>query len=317
MIKHNGAEGIDGIEVDLKIGNASEKFYQKFEVRYKWSREDEARVFHLSGNPGYIVGKPIIVGNLSKNKTNGEDLRHVDIDKADYTFSLPIGKRDGRCDDDHRYEVTFGEDLKLGCKTELRTRNFTTNSCVDLQKMVVRALLNNATDGEGRSPYVAKWSRIGKNGTEDWVKVFYDKLPHNVVTGQVLDDRIMCSGLVTSLRVDIVHRRLPQAQIDNYKILGMAVTFSEESDIYWDKCDSENCTDSIYVDVVSYVIFHDVSRPSKYFFAEGPNLDITLPPDFFYPFINGADYTFNGEYQLFTIGSSLVFIIVKNLSYSF
>ncbi|XP_046433488.1 tectonic-3 [Neodiprion fabricii] len=312
VFAHNGIKGMNALDVYLKIGNASQGFYQKFEVFYKWFRDDQSKVFHLSGNPGYILGKPIIIGELITNKTNTADYSYVYIDKTDYFLSLPVSRVDGQCDKERRYAVNFGEDLKLSCKIHHETRNFTIKSCIDLQKLIIEAMLKkilfNVSEVDQHRTYVAKWNYLRSNNTDDWLKIIFDRMPQTVVTAQIVDDQLICSGLVTSLRIDIVHRRLSEPQtVDNYKILGIGITFSEESDIYWIKCDTKNCADLLVVDIVSYVIFHDVSRPSKYFFAEGPNLDITLPQDFFYPFINNAPIT--QESHLLALCTFLALII--------
>lgn len=309
VIMHNGLKGINGLKVYIKFGNVSEKFYQKFQVEYKWFGDNESAVYQLSGNPGYIFGKPIVLGNLLTNKTDGIDRSYFKVDDTKRYLSLPVAAKNGICDDNRRYEINFGEDLKLNCKIELDSgNNFSSVLCIDLQKLIIDSLLDNilynVTELDQDSTYVAKLNYYTeKNYTiEDWAKILFDRIPQNVLTGHIIDDHIICSGLVTSLRVDIVHRRLAEPQpVDNYKILGIAVTFSEDADIYWNKCNGYNCTDLLSVDVISYVMFHDVSRPSKYFFAEGPNFDISLPNDFFYPFINDAKaaaYRFNRSHIL-------------------
>ncbi|XP_012265892.2 tectonic-1 [Athalia rosae] len=313
VISHTGIKGIDSIDVYLEFANASQNFYQYFDVEYKWLRDDQSEVFHLSGNPGYNLGKPIIIGSLITNKTNAGDYSYVQVNRNEHHLSLPLGKKGGQCHNHDRYVVNFGENLKLNCRMELQTRNFTVNSCVDLQMEVIDILLkgigSKVTEIE-HGIHVAKWNYHYYNSTDDWVKILLDRIPQNVVTGQIIDDQLMCSGLVTALRIDVVYRHLPDPKtVDNYKILGVAITFSEDSDIYWDKCETENCIDTLAVNVVSYVMFHDVSQPSKYFFAEGPNLDISLPHDFFYPFINDASN--NNESHLIVLCTSVAMLIVR------
>lgn len=287
VISHNGSAGVSGIDAYFDMGNASHAFYQRFEVRYVWVDLNETRVFARSGNPGYATGKPIVVGT---SRANGSD--EILFNRTDGSYlTLPVASRNGECSRIDRHIVAFGEDAKLRCSVKLSVKNFTASTCAELQNVTMRLLMHesllNASQRNGA--YVSKLGNFTSKNTADWSRIVFDRIPQNVVTARAIGKRILCSGLVTSVHMDVLYSILPKPKTStSYKILGVGVTFSKEEDISWPKCTLKNCTDVLSVDVLSYINFHDISEPSKYYFVGGPNLDITLPYDFFYPFLNSS-----------------------------
>lgn len=283
IISHNGSAGINNIDAYFHIGNASRAFYQYFEVQYRWIDMDKTKIFARSGNPGYLIGKPIIVGLSRTNKSD-----EILFNKSDAFLTLPLTGKNGECD---RYIVAFGEDIKLKCFVKFFTKNFTSTSCAKLQNMTMHLLMKDSllNVSQRYGLYVSKLGNFTSTDIMDWLRITFDRIPQNVVTARIIEKQITCSGLITSIHLDILYSVLPKPKtLMNYKILGIGVTFGEEQDVTWSKCTVKDCTNILHVDILSYVNFHDVSKPSKYYFVGGPNLDITLPYDFFYPFLNGS-----------------------------
>ncbi|XP_012276916.1 tectonic-3 [Orussus abietinus] len=294
VIIHNGTMGIKNIDIYFKLGDVSDKFYQNFEVVYEWADKDRINTFDISGYPGYIIGKPIIIGTLITNKTSDEEIQFISVNKTNYIFTLPQAMRSGECDKINRYKVGFGEDIKLRCTINIKTNNFSTNSCIRIQNETLKMLLGqslfNITEIGQYIIYVSKLGKISINDTASWTQIFLDRVPNNVVTGQIVQNHIRCSGLITSLRTDVLHSSIAKPEnLNNHKILSIKITFSDEVDLFWSKCSGINCTDNLSIDVISYVMFYDMSQPTKFHFVGGPNLDINLPYDFFYPFLSRSN----------------------------
>lgn len=265
------------------MGNVSHAFHQYFEVQYDWADSNGTKVFARSGNPGYMAGKPIIIG---APRANGSD--EILFNRTDGFLTLPLAKKNGECNQLDRYIIAFGEDIKLRCSARLFVRNFTALSCAELQNLTMNFLVRDSVLNVSRY-YVSKQGNFTSKYTTDWLRIAYDRIPQSVVTAHTIGKEILCSGLVTSVHLDVVYSTLSKPKtVTNYKILGIGVTFGKEEDISWPKCTLKNCTDVLYVNIISYVNFYDVSKPSKYRFVVGSNLDITLPYDFFYPFLNNS-----------------------------
>lgn len=309
LIVHNGSMGINNINVYFNIGNVSRSFYQQFEVVYEWVGLDKEKSFSLSGNPGYIFGKPLVIGTLKINKTN--NMKTIIFNKTDSFLTLPIARKSGECDKINRYIVTFGENIKLRCSVSLSINNFNTSSCIELQNRTMHFLIKdslfNVTQTDQYNIYVSKSGNFTKNDIADWAQILLDRVPQNIVTGKLINDHLLCLGLITSVHLNILYSALTKPEtLNNHNILGIGINFSNESNISWSKCLTENCTNILKVDIVSFVTFHDVSKPSKYYFVGGPNLDLTLPYDFFYPFLSSSKCIASNLFLL----SSLIFIVI-------
>ncbi|KAK2579031.1 hypothetical protein KPH14_002824 [Odynerus spinipes] len=293
LITHNGSLGIDNIIVYFLMGNVSHQFYQSFEISYEWIDQNREMVFARSGHPGYIHGKPLIIGTIEINKTNNVESRYISFNKTRSFLTLPLGQKNRECSSVDRYVIAFGEDIKLKCSVVLNTNNFTTTSCIELQNKTLNFLMEdtlfNVTHTDQYGMYISKLGNFTNNDTSEWVQILLDRIPQNVISGQIVNGWLQCSGLVTSMQFDILYSVLPKPEsLTNYDILGVGVKFSEELDVSWPKCMVKNCTDMLQIDIVSFVTFHDISKPSRYYFAGGPNLDLTLPYDFFYPFLGSG-----------------------------
>jgi len=285
VIAHNGSAGVHSIDAYFDIGNASHTFYQYFEIHYEWASTNKTKAFARSGNPGYLIAKPIVIGSRINES------EEIFFNKINGFLTLPVAGKSGECDQIDRYSIAFGEDTKLRCSVRLSVKNFTISSCAKLQNLTMHLLtkdyLLNANKSHGI--YVSTQGDFTSKNSADWSRVTFDRIPQSVVTAHTIGKRILCSGLITSMHVDVVYLTLSKPKsLANHKILGMGVTFSKEEDVSWPKCRSKNCTDILHVDIISFVNFHDVSKTSKYHFVGGSNLDITLPYDFFYPFLNSS-----------------------------
>lgn len=303
VIGHNGSAGINSIDAYFNIGNASHTFYQYFEVEYNWIDSNNTKIFVRSGNPGYVMGKPIIIGTSHANKSDD-----IFFNRTNGFLTLPLAGKNGECDQINRHIIVFGEDIKLTCSVKLFIKNFTALSCTELQNRTMHLLMKDffLNISQHYNTYVSKLGNFSSKNAVDWLHVVFDRIPRNIVTAHTIEKRILCSGLVTSMHLNVLYSMLPKPKtLTNYKILGVGIIFNKEEDISWLKCTLKNCTDVLHINIISYVNFHDVSKPSKYHFAGGPNLDITLPYDFFYPFLNGS--------KIIEISNILIFLIIYAL----
>ncbi|XP_015111820.1 tectonic-3 [Diachasma alloeum] len=311
VIHHNGTSGIQRARVFVEVGNTSRSFHQYFQVKYEWINEFDRKggVVARSGNPGYLIGKPIIIGTLvTSNITKTNVLNEIVINTTSSVLKIPLGGKDGKCykNEEEKLIVGFGEDIKSKCSVSLTTNDFSSKSCVKLQEKILERLfgdtLVNVSQIEQYKIHVSKASNTSSNVTH-WTQVLLNKIPRNNANTEVFGDETICVGVIKSVRIDVLYSVLPKIDDkDHYKIIGVGITLGEASQAHWDKCSGDDCVERLEAEVVSYVVFHDISNPSMYYYAGGPNLDISLPYDFFYPFLSGSTYSraggnrFNGLY---------------------
>ena len=77
VFQHNGTEGISSFKAKIYLANISDAqnhVRQSYSVKYEWSSPSNIskNVFQRSGRPGYMQGKPLLLGKLVKNLTEGK-----------------------------------------------------------------------------------------------------------------------------------------------------------------------------------------------------------------------------------------------------
>ncbi|CAG7734872.1 unnamed protein product [Allacma fusca] len=253
---HAGKRGILSVIAKAEFGSYGIKSWsvrQKFSVNFVWRnppgrnvKDQETNLtkveetviqkelsetdinladYPRSGNPGYILGKPVPMGNLvetvgvrkgNQSKTgSGEDLNEQDQSKRNpetekesaqnkqtkLSIALdhnPSGwmtiHNPGLCSDAYlvRRNVLFG----LGHQTEctLKVTDFAT--CGDLQDKITYVIL-----GEAAANFSDKYvSAYGNPDLNEWVPIFISGLPSLGKEGSVRTEH-GCDGIIASLKI--------------------------------------------------------------------------------------------------------------------
>ena len=306
-IYHNGTDGITKAHLYVLLTNVTEKhFSQKFSISFHWTK-DADNIFHRSGNPGYIIGKPIMAGKKITQVMNGEeeiDKEVIEVSKnpEDWLSIAATAIWDDKCvlDQEHgnsyRQSVTFGEDRLSSCVVSLKPANFTSpSSCTAMQKMLLRILagsaIENVTAVKNFNLFVATFGDSKAEDTSDWVQVILERVPVYVAGSSLQTDRTLtCKALVTSLQIVVMYAHVGSVAVPQAKILGVVFRFGQPHNLMY-SCSTLHCvgdSEDQYAKLVSSVSFIDVTKPSVPQFAEPPVYEIKLPHDFFYPFFSSS-----------------------------
>ncbi|KAI6066686.1 Tectonic-3 isoform X1 [Aix galericulata] len=101
-IEFNGTHGIQSVSVQFKVTNISGKsgvsLQQHFTLHF-WTRTP-SRTLPRSGNPGFIIGAPLLIANTGA-------VQHMSILRSE---------GDGSCSQFLRHTVQFGKNMRTGCK---------------------------------------------------------------------------------------------------------------------------------------------------------------------------------------------------------
>ncbi|KAJ8972869.1 hypothetical protein NQ317_013611 [Molorchus minor] len=313
---HKGSKGYKKIELLVYLENVTYEFgttdyelYQEFEVNFWWMNQTKNLSEILSGNPGYLIGKPILTGNVINlgNKTNF--ILKIERFPADYvkTFIVVPDNVNGDCilNGTKYLPVEFGYNMLTKCKFTNtifnRKRYFNgTEVCRNIQKSILE--LWGIT---GKNKTVGMFGNANANKPEEWIQILYQIAPQKLLNKTVgkfskSNDSVTCFGLVTNLVVDIYHSKIDFPNLLNQeKILAVSYTFRgfTNKTLVYNK--QKNST-SFEIDLESQVVFYDISAQKHRKFVDPPSLEIKLPYDFFYPFIkieNGV-----GDKNCFAIG---------------
>lgn len=224
LFYHNGTEGIVHLQAYMWLSNISlsdfsvtKPLHQSFSVEFKWASPNETVLaatknntatymtnyapFPRSGNPGYLIGKPVIAAfrvkqKLSANATKDsmkETAKLAKHDSIDLSpdpkqwLTLPGSKMDGMCDLSlaRRHIVTFGEDLHMSCGITISPRNISSHfSCNALRSRLLQLLLGNIAKSFHNGSFNADWGRIiaaygsaNVSKPQEWIPLLLDSQP--------------------------------------------------------------------------------------------------------------------------------------------
>jgi tectonic-1/3 len=307
MIHHNGTKGITNVYVYVWLTNVTlyTELSQKFSVSFHWTKA--GKPFHRSGNPGYIVGKPVMTGKKLTQVLGIEgevDKEAIEVaENPEEWLSIAVAKKDGRCDmegkngSSFRQTVTFGEDRWSSCMVFVSPSNFTSPSaCGMMHKAVIHLLagsmMENVTSAKEFNFYIATFGDSEVEETGDWVQVILESVPSYVTSSSSQSDdwMLVCKGIVTSIHIDVMFANVGSLALPQAKILGAVFRFGSPHDIVF-TCSSLRCaneSEEQHYDVVSSVSFIDTTKPAITQFAEPPVYEVKLPYDFFYPFFSNS-----------------------------
>ncbi|KGL72417.1 Tectonic-3, partial [Tinamus guttatus] len=150
-IEFNSTHGIQNVSVQFNVtsisGNSGSSLQQHFTLHF-WTRT-LSQTLPRSGNPGYIVGAPLLITN----------------DGARQHMTILQSQGDGSCSQFLRQKVRFGRNTKTGCKLRL-SQVLEEGDCSYIQQKLYKALqgMNRVEDlaitGNARSIRAEEWTTI-------------------------------------------------------------------------------------------------------------------------------------------------------------
>lgn len=266
---------------------------QEFEIHYVWINTTKKYSYQRSGNPGYLPGKPIMLGILgyySKKKKSPSIIRKQ-LDIASNFLVLPINKN-GICilTNNTNIIVNFGYNMIHVCKIVefLNITNMTAKHyCEEIQKTIFRAL-GEFTLPSNVTTVFAKFGNADGNKIDDWDNITFIVKPETLlmnVSGTFSQNnlKVNCENLYDTIKIDIFHARQVVKNIHNQeKIIGLIVSFDNQHNKSFT---IHNNRIMLEFYLRSEVMFYDITTKKKRVFVGPPSIDIKLPYDFFYPFV--------------------------------
>ncbi|XP_074855490.1 tectonic-3 isoform X2 [Carettochelys insculpta] len=244
-IEFNGTYGIQNISVQLKVSSVSGNSLQQQFTLHFWSKT-ALYTLPRSGNPGYIIGAPLLSLNNSARQ-------HVTILQS---------QGDGLCSQTLRYKIQFGMNVKTSCQFSISQKMEDAN-CSYLQKKLYQAL-----EGVSSPQALAIIGSAQPNQTDQWISIFRRNC--SMQAGNCAS----CCMVPVSLKIQILWAEVGLQSNPQNQVLGVR---------YWYQCQSLKSSSMTMVPLTTVVAFTDVtewpepprSQPSTYW---------KLPFDFFFPF---------------------------------
>ncbi|XP_035870628.1 tectonic-1 [Phyllostomus discolor] len=257
-LTYTDAGEITKADLSLLLGTVSDAaipLQQKFEIRFI---QQNTKPVPLSGNPGYVVGLPLVAGFQPRK---GSGIVQTVNRYGQLTTLRSTAEQDCLAVEGVRAPVLFGYNVQSGCKLRL-TRAVT---CPLVVEKVTRLL-----KGQGFPDYVAPFGNSPAQDVLDWV-------PIRFVT-QASHAKDSCQ-LPVALLLEVKWTKYgsllnPQAKVVNVTACLVSSSLPEAGP------GSERT-----VLISTAVTFVGVSAPAEAGFRARPAINAKLPFDFFFPFV--------------------------------
>lgn len=287
---HNGTEGFKNVELHTSLESVSYKFNNKesyrfiqdFSINFKWLKETINVSNFRSGNPGYLIGKPILIAQ----RNNTTIFRNSTKFTSNFLV-LPENINNICTMNDNYYKIVeFGYSMKMNClfQTKIYTKNLNgTIICHELQNNLLKLwsiIHPNQCFG--------MFGNANEKNVNDWHDILMIKNSTQLLNDTFgkfsnFNKTLNCFNIISKLFIDIYYVRVDYENLLNQnKILGVTIRY----DGYKNVSLSFNKNLTKYTDIISsHVMFHDVTSEKLKKFVDAPTFKIRLPHDFFYPFI--------------------------------
>ncbi|KAK3871507.1 hypothetical protein Pcinc_023349 [Petrolisthes cinctipes] len=306
IFTHNGTMGIVEARANVYLTNLTKdmvRFSQMFQSKFVWASAKEQMVLERSGRPGYIIGKPVILGTLVGNVTEDGEKREAISLNPDPRQWLTIlsGGRLGNCGE-ARSQVKFGVEVRSGCVVEVTQTDLT--HCSKLQQQFLDLLMGPILqEAETEMLRVATFGDSSIHNAGDWVPLLVPELPRFAAYSGQTSGGYKCSELTLSMHLEIAFTLQGALANPQAKIIAVVLRFGSPQTLEFIcnsincniQCGSPDCHNIQGVELVSSVAFVDATQPSEPAYASPPTWEVKLPYDFFYPFLPAASSHLQGE----------------------
>ncbi|XP_042701160.2 tectonic-3 isoform X2 [Chrysemys picta bellii] len=264
-IEFNGTHGIQNVSVQLKVTSVSgNSLQQRFTLQF-WSRTP-SYTLPRSGNPGYIIGAPLLSLNSG----------------ARQQVTILQSQGDGICSQTLRYKVQFGMNVRTSCQLRTQTakdvfclissisQTMEDGNCSYFQEKLYQAL-----QGVSSPQALAIIGSAEPTQTDQWTSIIIRNC--SMQAGNCAS----CCMVPVSLKIQVLWAEVGLQSNPQSQVLGAR---------YWYQCQSLKSLSMTMVPLTTVVAFTDTtewpepprSQPSTYW---------KLPFDFFFPFkvaLNGG-----------------------------
>ncbi|XP_066287972.1 tectonic-3-like [Branchiostoma lanceolatum] len=315
VMTHNGSQGISAVEVSFTLGSlpsTQTSVQQSFTISF--NKQDSVSGFRRSGNPGYVVGEPVLAGTLvettSVTASTTEQLRSIVVSSDRNSWlSMLSSAADGSCVSStaDRSSVVFGEDMRSGCLLTVFFNNIT-SVCTLLQNTVNDALL-----GTNPPSHVAMFGNSQLDTVGDWVEILRVNEPVAQTTGF---RTTTCRNVVLGMHIEVLYANIGALSNPQPKILAVRFRFEDPQDITFTcvgtQCQAGGAQASQQFEVVSSVSFIDASTSPTASLAEYPTIQTQLPFDFFYPFQASSAISHLSGFSRVICATAFVIFVIRN-----
>jgi hypothetical protein len=234
-----------------------------------------------SGNPGYIVGLPVLNAELITSSEGSAMNARVPGLKVYGSLRSPYCVESGMLSED----VLFGEDLVTGCTLQVSYDNFT-DLCSQTGPNVRDFQSATSTTATGIPKFLwanASFDYLGTFGNADpldvsqWMKMTFEGQPNSPSLDETEQS---CSFLTTSLHIEILISKVGSTQMPQNKIIGARAHYDTERVVF--SAEVGGTQEILLQTTVSFITME--SKQQEPLASAPPPVLWSVPWDVFYPF---------------------------------
>eukprot|EP00003_Mantamonas_plastica_P014062 TRINITY_DN2441_c0_g2_i3.p1 TRINITY_DN2441_c0_g2~~TRINITY_DN2441_c0_g2_i3.p1 ORF type:complete len:372 (+),score=109.43 TRINITY_DN2441_c0_g2_i3:926-2041(+) len=266
-------------DVTLAAATAAGSLEQKYSVQFLESGKTASSIRWKSGNPGYVIGKPVLAGTsvtssgktaLEVSNVPGDGLRIIGATST------------GSCQS-HGTVVNFGQDTQSTCQLQL-SLNAMTSGCAS-----IRAQALDYFKGSRTYTHVGKFGDASYLDIGQWLSISGSSFP-TLPTASV-DPNGVCTSVVVSMDYEFLYARLGARSDPQNRIVGARVSY-QTADLRYN-CIGGSCQYSVMTSATDLQPFVLASTVRFVLLPDQALVEVvpppppglpTLPDDIFYPF---------------------------------
>lgn len=240
---------------------------QEVAVNFFIGNASTENVITFSGNPGYIIGLPLITSYTEANHTynffnsnNQNNYISYAKNKGGFCVLTELIKK----------HIQFGINKRSKCRVTLRPPSTTngTEACINIQKDI------NKMAGVDRGMFISPYGNPTNLNDDDWLPVTFES---RYIYGEFKSkrSRLQCLNINTRFAFVFTYADLSDVGTEN-RLLSVNMDGSATNVTF----ESEEYTTVITVDIN----FINMKSASRHHVAGPPHLNLNLPRDFFFPF---------------------------------
>ncbi|CAH1179136.1 unnamed protein product [Phaedon cochleariae] len=325
---HNGTNGFSQVILLVYLENISYQFWrrdlefsQEFSVNFWWMNQTRNYSEILSGNPGYLIGKPILTGLLINigNKTHELLIIKRNSSRFINNFLIIPGNEGGFCMSTEMAHIVveFGYNLLTKCKYQRNIVEKKKVNGTDVCRNIQRSVFQLWDVDEKKNVTFGSFGNANTTLPDEWLKILYKKDPSSILDSifgiyNSKTNLLLCFEIATCLNIDLFHSKIDVGSLHNQeKLLAVTYTFNGfvNKTFFFNKNSSSA---SFELDLQSRVTFYDISKPKVNKMLDPPSLNIKLPYDFFYPFVKIDNSSVNPAPLMMTLFINIIIIVISN-----
>lgn len=250
------------------VGTEVIEIKQKFSVKYLTQTEN---VEIRSGNPGYIIGKPVIFGRI--NTTN--DTMTV----FDSGFPLSGTSQSGEClSTDQSISgpsspiIKFGQEIIYNCYIELTYAELQ-SYCVDNTDNTLEPIFSS----HDLITHIAKFGSINVTNPDDWIEIIIE----NIDIKPTFNEPTGICAIPNLMFYHVIYSNIGALENPQPKIVYAMKSYNPESQWRFkkkDKTQKQKFYNTVVINFINY------EEDTQFYYAPAPNLIPVMPDDIIYPF---------------------------------